>query len=468
MPSSINSQSNKLGLGSLILSTIGYCLGGAIVSYLGFAIGLGGRSTVITVIICLLCGVFLALPFYLLSKLAIFKGSAYSVVVEGLGPKIGGVSQYLYLMDILSVATYALIISDYIASLLPDINKTALSIGIVVFSYIIFMFGIGVFAKLQSVFTIILIIALLLFSITGVYNLITNNINPFNFFDTNYFFNGIDGITSGIPILIFYTYLYCYIMFYGPIAQRPTKNIPKAMIIGGSFVIIIWFLVSIVATNVLPIEQVANQPLTLVANEIMPKPLALFFVIGGPIMAVITSMLAVVPMLSIGILQPAKEGWYPKVFTRTNKRGTPIVIYSFIMGIVLLLIVSGVPVEALINQIVLLAAIATAILYIAIYRFPVKHPELFDREEGKVSKSSFKVVSTIGVVLSGLVFYYSVQGITITQIVINVALLVIISIIANYLVNSGKVEIESNLELDLDSISSIKVDIEKGTSLQEH
>ena len=452
-----NTQSNKLGLSSLTFNTIGISLGGAIVSYLGFAIGLGGRSTIITVIICLVCGFILALPFYLLSKLAIVKGSMYSIVMENLGPKAGGITQYLFLTDILVYSTYPLTISAYLEFIFPSINRMAVAIGIVLLVYLILITGLEMFAKFQNFFTIVLVISLTLFSIIGVHYLISNNINPFNFSDPNYFYKGIDGITLGIPLLIFYTYLYCYILFYGPISQRPTKNIPKAMIIGGSFMIAAWFFVTLVAANVLPIEQVANQPLTLVADEIMPKSLALFFVIGGAIMAILTSYLGLVPVTTIGILQTAKEGWFPKVFRKQTKKGTPIVIYSVIQGAILILVVSEIPINTLLYQIALIVAVGTLLLYVAMFRIPVKHPELFDRVGGKITKRLFRVVSTLGIVLACVIFYYSVQGISITQVLVNLGFLVILSFLAHYLVKSGRIESESNFELDV-SIDTLKDD----------
>ena len=450
MENSRGAQASKMGLVSLVFNTIGMSLGGAIVSYLGYAIGYGGRSTIFTVIICLLMGIGLALPFYLLGKLALVKGSQYSIIMENLGPKIGGLTQYIYLTDILFYATYPLAISSYIVSLFPGLNKTVVAIGIVLLVYVILINSIEGLARFQSLFTIILLIALTIFSIIGVYYLINNNINPFNFNDANYFYNGMDGITAGIPLLIFYTFGYYYILYYGPVAKQPTRNIPKAMLIGGGTMIVTWLFVTIVGANVLPVEQVANQPLTIVAEEIMPKSLALLFLIGGPIMAILTSYLGLVPVTMGGILQTAKEGWFPKVFTKKSKKGTPFVIYTVIQGVVLLIVLLRIPIIALLYQFAFITAITSVILYIALLRLPAKHPELFDRAGVKVTKFFFKVVSIIAIVFALVIFYYSVQGVSFIQVLINVGLIALLYMISNYLVNSGKVNVEENLEMDVE------------------
>lgn len=467
MQNSEDTQTSKLGLGSLVFNTIGMSLGGAIVSYIGFAIALGGRSTIFTVLICLLIGIGLALPFYMLSKLATVKGSQYSIIMENLGPKIGGLTQYIYITDIIFYATYPLAISSYIVALFPNLNKTAVAIGIVLIVYVILMIGIEGFARFQSLFTIILLIALTLFSIIGIYYLVNNNINPFNFNEPNYFYKGMDGITAGIPLLIFYTFGYYYILYYGPVAKRPTKNIPKAMLVGGGAMIISWVVITIVGANVLPIEQVANQPLTVVAEEIMPKYLALFFVIGGPIMAILTSYLGLVPVTTAGMLQTAKEGWFPKVLAKKSKKGTPIVIYTLLQGAILIIVSLEIPITALLYQFAFITAIATVVLYVAILRLPKSHPELFDRAGAKVTSMSYRIASMIAIVLALVIFYLSIQGVSVIQILINVVAIALLYLLSNYLVNTGKVHVEENFELDVEDTEPRTGGVIQGPSFNE-
>ncbi len=49
------------------------------------------------------------------------------------------------------------------------------------------------------------------------------------------------------------------------------------MIISTVSVAVLYAFMATIAAGVLPVEQVANQPLTLVAEKILPKPLYMFF-----------------------------------------------------------------------------------------------------------------------------------------------------------------------------------------------
>ena len=73
-------------------------------------------------------------------------------------------------------------------------------------------------------------------------------------------------------------------------AKNPTKDIPRVMLLSTVGIAVFYGLLGVVAAGVLPVEQVANQPLTVVAGTILSKPLYYLFVIGGAWMALITTL----------------------------------------------------------------------------------------------------------------------------------------------------------------------------------
>ena len=64
---------------------------------------------------------------------------------------------------------------------------------------------------------------------------------------------------------------------------EPSRTIPKVIVLSTSIVAVFYVLIGIVAGGVLPVETVAFQNLTLVAQEIFPTWLYLFFVFGGAV-----------------------------------------------------------------------------------------------------------------------------------------------------------------------------------------
>lgn len=72
--------------------------------------------------------------------------------------------------------------------------------------------------------------------------------------------------------------------------QEPTKDIPFVIVTSTVGVALLYGLVATTASGVLPVAEVANQPLTLVAAEILPKPLYIFFIVGGAMFALATTL----------------------------------------------------------------------------------------------------------------------------------------------------------------------------------
>jgi len=106
--------------------------------------------------------------------------------------------------------------------------------------------------------------------------------------------NGIGGMFDGFLLSMPLMSMYTTLLFYGPIAENPKKDIPLAMYIAMILVGVIWIGTTVVTANVLPVEQVAGQPLTVIAQITMPA-LAIPFVIFGPLMAILTTYIGNTP-----------------------------------------------------------------------------------------------------------------------------------------------------------------------------
>ena len=101
-----------------------------------------------------------------------------------------------------------------------------------------------------------------------------------------------------------------------------------------SIVAVFYVLIGIVAGGVLPVETVAFQNLTLVAQEIFPTWLYLFFVFGGAVFALLTTLNGTLSWVTRGLQAAAKQGWLPEKTAEENKDGVPVILLMvfFLMG----------------------------------------------------------------------------------------------------------------------------------------
>ncbi|MBF0747579.1 amino acid permease, partial [Gemella sp. 19428wG2_WT2a] len=101
---------------------------------------------------------------------------------------------------------------------------------------------------------------------------------------------GFTGFFTAIGLVGFATGGAQFVAELGGEMKNPRRDLPIVII--GSTVLIGFFyaLIAAVAVGVLPIEQVAGQPLTAVANEVLPKPVFVIFIVGGAMFALATTL----------------------------------------------------------------------------------------------------------------------------------------------------------------------------------
>ena len=124
-------------------------------------------------------------------------------------------------------------------------------------------------------------------------------------------------------------------MNYGKQAKEAHKDIPKALLYCIPTLMVVYGGVAIVASGVLPLDQVAGQPLTLVAKNILNPALFTVFMIGGPVLALSSSINSTIYNNCIPVAQSCKDGWLPKSWAAQNRRGAywKLMTFTYLMGI---------------------------------------------------------------------------------------------------------------------------------------
>ena len=91
------------------------------------------------------------------------------------------------------------------------------------------------------------------------------------------------------------------------------------------------------AAGVLPVDQVAGQPLNVVAEAVLSKPLYYLFMIGGAWMALLTTLNSSIASCTKPLMQACNDGWYPSSLARLHpKFRTPIILLEiyYVIGFV--------------------------------------------------------------------------------------------------------------------------------------
>ena len=145
-------------------------------------------------------------------------------------------------------------------------------------------------------------------------------------------------------------------MNYGKQAKDAHKDIPKALLYCVPTLMVVYGGVALVASGVLPLDQVAGQPLTLVAKNILNPALFTVFMIGGPVLALSSSINSTISNNCIPVAQSCKDGWLPKSWAAQNGRGAywKLMTFTYLMGILPVLL--DFSISDVVNNIMLLAS----------------------------------------------------------------------------------------------------------------
>ena len=283
----IKEKTGYLKRSDLYTIGVGQAIGSGVLTLIGPAILLTGQSAWLAYVAACIWGFMMIAPIPWITSTLKLGGGFYSLVGDMAGKRVAGMYAVGFLPQTINLATYGVAIGMYANSLWPQINAKWFGIAALSVFFAINLCGVDVMAKVQKILVILLFVALGLFIVLGCLQLK----NPvFEFTAPDFFSNGPSGFFSAIMLYVYSTNGYSCIMNYGKQAKEAHKDIPKALLYCIPTLMVVYGGVAIVASGVLPLDQVAGQPLTLVAKNILNPALFTVFMIGGPVLALSSSI----------------------------------------------------------------------------------------------------------------------------------------------------------------------------------
>lgn len=401
-------QVKKLNLWNIVGLGVGGAIGTGIFIMLGFGIAFTGRSIAI---VCVIDAFFILLSCWYnlaMSSMFVMRAGDYGMKAMTFGPVMTGVSAWQSLVTGFSVGAYFIAITDYIAILVPVVGeyKMITQIILIILFFATTIRGSRFVTLLQNLVTILLVIALSSFILFGVFK-----VNPVEFFsstnpDGPFFLNGISGVGSALSIMAFAvmgsTYAPCSM---AAVTKNPKRTIPLAIFLITCVLALTYGLMGYVAGGVLPYEQIAGQNISVTAEVIFPKPLFLFFVVGGGIGAIASSIMGSLAVMRYPLLQVANDGWLPSIFKKTSPNGYPYVIYGLFLLVNLIPIVTGMSLDAVASISMIPMMIMSAYMNFSCMLLPRKFPEQWEKRSLKIPNWIWNLCSILGVFSALYVVY---------------------------------------------------------------
>ena len=388
----------NIGFWPLMGIAYGQIIGAGIMTQTGIAIGMTGTGVVLAYIISAVCTTFQNFPTAILGATVPVSGGEYRYISRLRGKKWGFVYLATYVVSKLTIALYALSCASYLVAFLTGISEQIIAICLLVAAFAINLLGTKQSAFVTTGITALLLLGMALFLFYG----LPRTDIAYVFDPSNLMAHGPGNLLSAIALLSFATGGAQVIGNMGSEIIDPQKNMPKVIIISTVTVGIMYALVAMVASGVLPLEVVSNQNLSLVAADVMPGWAVTYFTLAAGAGATAKTLNVTLSWSPKPILIACDDGMLPRSWGTVSKRGVPykILIAFFFIGLIPLL--AGMDISLISKMGTAISLLSKLMFSYAFLNLPKKYPEAFARSEMKVSEGTVKILGYGSIILSAI------------------------------------------------------------------
>lgn len=376
----------EINLVTLITVMIGLNIGGSLFVLTAIAAGLTGPSLFIAQIISALPILLALVPYIMLTSAIPTTCASYQYAKLSSSPLAVAAWMVLFVaIPIGALPLFAVATGKFLEMLMPGLPVIATAIIIMTLFYLINVIGIKPVGWVQLATVSVLLVALIIFIAPGIPAIKAANLTPL-------FAGGVMGLIGASALLFTLLAGGLFGIEIGGEVKDAKSTIPKALIISMVSVLAIYLFIEIVAVGVMDWGTfAAGENLGIPAKAFLSGPLLGFFIVGGGILACVTTINLILTVAGRYVLAFAHDGFLPGFFGSINNRfGTPhwglTLAYGMTVITLVIKLITTYPSLIVLGQMLNfgLLFMITLVLFAA-FRLPKKHPELYEKAKFKFS-----------------------------------------------------------------------------------
>jgi len=386
-----------LGLPAVVFIAVGMTIGGGVFVFTGLVFKLCGKALPLAYAFAGFPVLAAMMPLAMLGSSIPTIGGNYKYPSRMVSPGLAFVGIWVYALASFfgQIPLYAIACAKYAQYIFPSIPTTLFAVALVTAFLIINIIGVKLAAQIQGIMVVVLISALLYYAFSGI-----SSIQPGNF--SNILEKGVTNLLLGTALLTF-TYLGSNsIIELGGEIINPGKTIPRAYLIAFPVIAFVYIAVAIATVGASQLCEIQNytEPLISVCKTVLSKSGILFFIAGGAILALTTTLNALFLFGTRSILVIVHDKILPEKLGKIHHRfGTPYLLLIFIWLLSVLGIVSGLSLQTLASYAALGGLIIFFPMMLAAVRFPTLYPEHYSRSEFKLKGFVLWFCVTVGIIM---------------------------------------------------------------------
>lgn len=397
----MSNHKQKMGLFSCILMAVGSIIGASIFATTPIAIKIvGGNGIVLGFILAAVVVVLRTMPELIMSAALPANGGSYMYLTRLVNPVIGALDAFNQLMvGVMKIATMSLTFATYFAMLFPDLPTSIVAAVCVVLFTIISCFGIRASSTVQNVSVAVLLVALFIFIFGGIgaakvsfTEVITTTVELTKLWAAM-------GIMHGSLIGA------NALMYAAEEIEHPGRNIPIAFAVSTGITAVMYAIMAYVCVAVMPnFYEIDN--LATVAGQFMGQGMLVFFICGGALLAVVTSINSAMLMFSRINFAAARDGLFPYAVCKTNKHNAPVVSLWLIAVIAVFFILGGFDLDDVVKITTIPGLLLSPIIFLGVFFLKKRYPNCYQNSYLRMPHWLACVFAVVAMVVCFSLGYY--------------------------------------------------------------
>lgn len=446
-----------LGKPELYALAIGQVIGAGVITLVVPAIKMTGYSAWLAYFAAIIMGFFMILPTVFVSSTVRLGGGNYSMLAGLAGPNISGIYAFMYLTQCLSLSLFGSSAAAYLGDIIPALSshgaRIVIGAALLTFFYVINLMGIDVMASAQKLMKWLLIAALLLFTIFGLAKM---KLPIFDFSDPEFLTQGwginfSDGQISGgfvgaMLLFVYSTQGYYMTTAYGGSSKNAKRDIPFVLLMCVPTLCVLYVGVAMAGVGSTTLAEYGESTtLVVAAQNLFPTVLFYFFIIGGPIMALLSTLNSSFAYNSITIGTACDDGWLPKTFGKKNAKGGRVWILTYMYIIGMIPILFGLSITTITNMVQLIGACYAFLNFKAYISLPKLYPDAWAKSKYHVPNGLYYFLCCVSLAGFCVTLWKSCLSMSPILVGINITAIVVLAILGFVRGKKGNVEIHTSI-----------------------
>ena len=402
---------NKIGLALVSYIVIGFMIGGGIFVYTGIVYQYSGQALPLAYALAVIPVFISMLPLAMLGAAMPISGANYMYASRMVSPGLAFTGIWVYALASFfgQIPLYLIGCSQYILSLFPHLEIIPVALIILTFFYLINLFGVRIAAQIQGVLVVLLIAALLVYIAGGAGKLQAANFQPL-------LEKGTGGLMLSFALLTFTYFGGNGIIEIGSEIRNPGKTIPRAFFISFPIVTVLYVGIAIITVGSVSRDSLtgAAEPLVVAGKANLSGGLYLFFILGGAVLALLTTLNSLLIIGTRSLLMMVKDDMLPWWMGKmTPKHQVPWVLLTIIYVLSILGVLSGFSLTTFASYASLGGLVIFLPILLAAWRFPKKYPEEYSNSGFKLSAFWLRMSVIVGLLMVfffGLIIIYDLKA----------------------------------------------------------